>query len=90
VDHVVADRRGLAPNRPVNALNALEDDSDRRRTADDVDCLGRSLTHLTGLVNELCARRCSFRSLTEAIDTSAVDGKLGQRSRLARFSTLAS
>src|SRR5271156_5012343 len=41
-----------------------------------LDRLGRSLPHLIETVNALEARGVSFRSLTEAIDTSTPGGRL--------------
>lgn len=41
-----------------------------------LDRLGRSLAHLIELVNDLKAKGCGFRSLTEAIDTSSAGGEL--------------
>jgi DNA invertase Pin-like site-specific DNA recombinase len=41
-----------------------------------IDRLGRSVADLTTIVNDLGARDIQFRSLTEAIDTTTVGGKL--------------
>jgi DNA invertase Pin-like site-specific DNA recombinase len=41
-----------------------------------LDRLGRSLPHLIETVNALETRRVSFRSLTEAIDTTTAGGRL--------------
>lgn len=41
-----------------------------------LDRLGRSLSHLIQLTNELAARGVGFRSLSEAIDTTTAQGKL--------------
>lgn len=41
-----------------------------------LDRLGRSLADLIDLVNQLKAKGCGFRSLTEAIDTSTAGGEL--------------
>ena len=40
-----------------------------------LDCLGRSLTHLIETVMGLQARGINFRSLTEHVDTSTPGGK---------------
>lgn len=67
---------GAATSRPGldKALGAL--------TAGDVlvvwrlDRLGRSLSHLIALVDDLGSRRIGFRSLTEGIDTTSAQGNL--------------
>ncbi|ORE90112.1 Resolvase domain protein [Stappia sp. 22II-S9-Z10] len=41
-----------------------------------LDRLGRSLTHLIGLLEELKGRGVEFRSLTDSIDTTTASGKL--------------
>jgi DNA invertase Pin-like site-specific DNA recombinase len=41
-----------------------------------LDRLGRSLADLIALVNDLKAKGCGFRSLTEAIDTNTAGGEL--------------
>ena len=41
-----------------------------------LDRLGRSLSHLIHLTNDLTARGVGFRSLSEAIDTTSSTGKL--------------
>jgi DNA invertase Pin-like site-specific DNA recombinase len=41
-----------------------------------LDRLGRSLVDLIATINRLSARRCEFRSLTEAMDTSTSGGRL--------------
>jgi DNA invertase Pin-like site-specific DNA recombinase len=41
-----------------------------------LDRLGRSLSHLVGLVDELGKRGIGFRSLTESIDTTSAGGRL--------------
>ena len=41
-----------------------------------LDRLGRSLSHLIGLINMLKEKEIGFRSLTEGIDTSTPSGKL--------------
>lgn len=41
-----------------------------------LDRLGRSLSHLIGVVSDLEVRGVAFRSLTEAIDTSSSGGRL--------------
>ena len=41
-----------------------------------LDRLGRSLADLIDLVNDLKAKGCGFRSLTEAIDTGTAGGEL--------------
>jgi DNA invertase Pin-like site-specific DNA recombinase len=41
-----------------------------------LDRLGRSLSHLIQLTNDLAARGVGFRSLSEAIDTTSAQGKL--------------
>ncbi len=41
-----------------------------------LDRLGRSLTHLIGLLEELKERGVEFRSLTDSIDTTTASGKL--------------
>lgn len=41
-----------------------------------LDRLGRSLSHLIQLTNELAARGVGFKSLSEAIDTTSASGKL--------------
>ena len=38
--------------------------------------LGRNLTHLLGIVEELTGRGIALRSLTEQIDTSSASGRL--------------
>lgn len=40
------------------------------------DRLGRSTSHLVGLIDELGERGVHFRSLTEAIDTTSASGRL--------------
>jgi DNA invertase Pin-like site-specific DNA recombinase len=41
-----------------------------------LDRLGRSMTHLLETVNDLEKRGVGFRSLTEAIDTTTLNGRL--------------
>lgn len=41
-----------------------------------LDRLGRSLSHLIQLTNDLTSRGIGFRSLSEAIDTTSAQGKL--------------
>lgn len=41
-----------------------------------LDRLGRSLSHLIRLINDLAARSIGFSSLSEAIDTTSPQGKL--------------
>lgn len=41
-----------------------------------LDRLGRSLSHLIDITNELAARNVGFRSLSEAIDTTTASGRL--------------
>lgn len=41
-----------------------------------LDRLGRSLADLLALVEELKAKRCGFKSITEAIDTTTPSGEL--------------
>ncbi|MGD9950009.1 MAG: recombinase family protein [Desulfobulbus sp.] len=41
-----------------------------------IDRLGRSLTHLISIVNELREKQVAFRSLTENMDTSTPSGEL--------------
>ena len=41
-----------------------------------LDRLGRSVSHLVGVVNDLRERGVGFRSLTEGIDTTTAGGKL--------------
>lgn len=41
-----------------------------------LDRLGRSLSHLIQLTNDLAARGIGFRSLSEAVDTTSAQGKL--------------
>lgn len=41
-----------------------------------LDRLGRSTSHLVGLVEDLAKRQVGFRSLTEAIDTTSSGGRL--------------
>lgn len=41
-----------------------------------LDRLGRSLSHLIALVDDLGSRRIGFRSLTEGIDTTSAQGNL--------------
>lgn len=52
-----------------------------------LDRLGRSLSHLVGLVDELGERGVAFMSLTEAIDTTTPAGRLlfGIMASLAAF-----
>jgi Resolvase, N terminal domain len=63
---------------------ALDTMLDQLRPGDSVtvwrlDRLGRSLRHLIDLVADLENRSVTFRSLTEAIDTSTPGGKLGDK-----------
>jgi DNA invertase Pin-like site-specific DNA recombinase len=67
---------GSRNNRP-GLLQALE----FVRSADVIcvwrlDRLGRSLSHLIGLMQDLERRGIGFRSLTEAIDTTTIGGRL--------------
>ena len=41
-----------------------------------LDRLGRSLSHLLGIVNSLKERQVAFRSLTEGMDTTTASGEL--------------
>ena len=41
-----------------------------------LDRLGRSLSHLLSIVNELKEKQVAFRSLTEGMDTTTVSGEL--------------
>lgn len=41
-----------------------------------LDRLGRSLSHLIGLVDDLAKRQVGFRSISEALDTTSASGRL--------------
>lgn len=41
-----------------------------------LDRLGRSLSHLVALLDDLTARKIGFRSLTEGLDTTTASGRL--------------
>lgn len=67
---------GASTTRPQlkNALAALKPGD--VLTVWKLDRLGRSLSHLIQLTNELAERGIGFRSLSEAIDTTSAQGKL--------------
>ncbi len=67
---------GSAKKRPAldKALAALKPGD--VLTVWKLDRLGRSLSHLIHLTNDLAARGIGFRSLSEAIDTTSAQGKL--------------
>lgn len=77
-DRVFADEgiSGSTKNRPAldKALSELKPGD--VLTVWTLDRLGRSLSHLIHLINDLAARGIGFRSLSEAIDTTSAQGRL--------------
>lgn len=71
-DHI----SGTKSNRPGlnDALNFLKEGD--VLVVWKLDRLGRSLTHLLDIVNDLKARGVGFKSLTESMDTTTVSGEL--------------
>lgn len=67
---------GAAPSRPAleQALSSLEFGD--TLVVWKLDRLGRSLSHLIGLVAQMEDRGVALRSLSEAIDTSTASGRL--------------
>ena len=76
-DHIVTDRAsGARADRPsLNALLAQLDEGDVL-TVWKLDRLGRSVSHLVSVVDDLARRGVEFRSLTEALDTTTPGGRL--------------
>lgn len=67
---------GSREDRPalLELLNRLAEGD--RLTVWKLDRLGRSLSHLISVINDLGERGVEFRSLTEALDTSTAGGRL--------------
>ncbi len=75
--HIVIEcASGSREDRPalLELLNRLAEGD--RLTVWKLDRLGRSLSHLISVINDLGERGVEFRSLTEALDTSTAGGRL--------------
>lgn len=75
--HIVTDHAsGTKADRP--GLTRLLDDLDAGDclTVWKLDRLGRSVSHLVAVVDDLGRREIEFRSLTEALDTTSATGRL--------------